>query len=313
MTSRRIVVLYGGSSAEREVSLQSGEAVTNALRSLGHRVEPIDPVRTPVRSIQWDRFDSAFIALHGTYGEDGVVQKELDDLGVRYTGSSSAASALAFDKERAKEAFRLAGVRTPASRTISRDDNSAELRKAADEIGFPLVVKPCCQGSSVGVTIVLEPPALETAIARCFEHDRRGLIESAVLREEWTVGVFNRRCLTPIRVEPARGFYDYEAKYHDERTSYHLAGTETAEDFVNDLQQISQRACEALGTSGVARVDLMVDDDRRPWVLEVNTVPGFTTHSLIPKAATAAGLTLAELCEAALPDLDEWQGNQTGS
>ena len=298
---RAIAVLFGGSSAEREVSIESGNAVAAALRSRGHRVELVDPAVTPVAAVDWNRFDAAFIALHGTYGEDGQVQHELDALGVAYTGSSAAASALAFDKNRAKVAFRSANIPTPDSKLISSNDSSEANALAADRIGYPVVIKPCSQGSSVGVSIVREPGQLAAAIAECFRHDTFGLIERAVLGEEWTVGVIDGQALSPIRIESARDFYDYEAKYNDNRTGYHQADAETAPEQVDALQQVSLRACAALGTSGIARVDLMVDAESKPWVLEVNTVPGFTSHSLIPKAAATAGMSLGELCESVMP------------
>lgn len=306
---RTIAVLFGGSSAEREISIESGNAVAAALTSRGHRVELINPAVTPVAAVDWNRFDTAFIALHGTYGEDGQVQNELDALGVAYTGSSAAASALAFDKNRAKAAFRSARIPTPDSALISSrnlqgnssSNSPAANAQAAARIGYPVVIKPCSQGSSVGVSIVREPGQLTAAISECFRHDTFGLIERAVIGEEWTVGVVDDQALPPIRIEAARDFYDYEAKYNDNRTSYHPADSETNPQQIDDLQQVSRHACAALGTSGIARVDLIVDAESKPWVLEVNTVPGFTTHSLIPKAAATAGISLGELCESVMP------------
>jgi D-alanine-D-alanine ligase len=298
---RAIAVLFGGSSAEREVSIESGNAVAAALKSRGHRVELIDPAVTPVAAVDWNCFDAAFIALHGTYGEDGQVQKELDALGVAYTGSSAAASARAFDKNQAKIAFRSANIPTPDSKLISPGDSFEANAQAAELVGYPIVIKPCSQGSSVGVSIVREPSQLAAAITECFRHDAFGLIERAVVGEEWTVGVIGDRALSPIRIESARDFYDYEAKYNDNRTGYHQVDSDTDPKQVDALQQVSLRACAALETSGIARVDLMLDSESVPWVLEVNTVPGFTSHSLIPKAAATAGMNLGELCEAAIP------------
>lgn len=295
---QRIAVLYGGPSAEREVSLESGRTVANALAERGYAVTLIDPIVTPVANADWRRFDSAFIALHGTYGEDGDVQRELDAMGVPYTGSNAAASAIAFDKWAAKQRFTDAGVPTPAARLVRAPQGVPAM---ANEIGFPLVVKPCSQGSSVGVTVVFEPKRLEEAAEECFRHDNRGLVETAIVGEEWTVGLIDRRCLRPIRITPARGFYDYEAKYRDDRTDYDVADDSAPSKLVAALWALAGAACEAVGTSGIARVDFRVDEAGQPWVLEVNTVPGFTSHSLIPKAAAADGISLGELFESVLP------------
>lgn len=298
-TQQRIAVLYGGTSAERDVSLRSGQTVAAALAERGHAVELIDPAVTPISEVDWNRFDSAFISLHGTYGEDGQVQHELQAIGVPYTGSDAAASAIAFDKWAAKQRFAAVGVATPAARLVRCAD---DVVVAAAEIGYPLVVKPCSQGSSVGVTIVREPGTLEVAAEECFRHDTRGLVETAIVGEEWTVGLIDHRPLIPIRITPARGFYDYEAKYRDDRTGYHIADEETSPTLIAELQDVARRAGESLGTSGIARVDFRVDESNQPWVLEVNTVPGFTSHSLIPKAATAEGIDFGELCESMLPE-----------
>lgn len=296
--SQRIAVLYGGPSAERDVSLESGETVARALRGRGHEVELIDPLNTPVAEVDWTGFDCAFIALHGTYGEDGTVQRELDVLGVPYTGSGVEASIAAFHKWAAKQRFRGAGVPTPVAQLVA---DTSGVHTAAGEIGYPLVVKPCSQGSSVGVSIVLKSEDLAAAAEECFRHDTQALVETAIVGEEWTVGLIGQHCLPPIRITPACGFYDYKAKYQDDRTDYHVAGMETPTAFVDELQTLARRACDSLGTTGIARVDFRVDESEQPWVLEVNTVPGFTSHSLIPKAAAAVGMSLGELFESVLP------------
>lgn len=298
---QRVAVLYGGSSAEREVSLESGQAVAAALAARGHLVALIDPVTRPVSHVDWSRFDSAFIALHGTYGEDGTVQSELDRLGVSYTGSDAATSALAFDKLQTKRRVHAAGVRTPAYVEIDHRQAGSTIEILADQLGYPLVVKPNAQGSSVGVTIVHSRDQLADAVPQCFAHGTRGLLETAVVGEEWTVGLVDQRCLPPIRITSARTFYDYQAKYEDNRTDYHVSDPDSSVPLVKNLQQLAQRACLAVGTSGIARVDFRLCVSGEPWFLEVNTVPGFTSHSLIPKAAAAEGIDLGELCERVLP------------
>lgn len=301
---RRVAVLYGGTSAERDVSLQSGEAVHAALVSRGHTAELLDVGRTPVDAIAWTEFDCAYIALHGTYGEDGGVQRDLDALGVPYTGSDVRASALAFDKWKAKAAFMAADVATPPAVLIesgSRHSLSSQVGTAARRIGYPMAVKPNAQGSSVGVTIVPSEIRIRAAVDQALRYDSRVLIERAIPGEEWTVGLIDRCPLPAIRIEAARLFYDYEAKYLAEDTRYHTADASEQPEFVARLQSTALRACESLSTSGIARVDIRVDECGQPWVLEVNTIPGMTSHSLIPMAAAAAGLSFAELCHRALP------------
>ena len=297
--SHRIAVLFGGSSAEREVSLESGQTVANALRQHGFFADLIDPADTPVKSVDWPAYRCAFVALHGTYGEDGTVQRELDLCGVRYTGSSALASAIAFDKPRAKEVFRKNGLPTPDAATVSRQDSNEVRLNAVARIGVPLVVKPASQGSSVGVTIVVDAADASSAFERCFQYDDVALVERFVRGEEWTVGVIDDRPLPPIRIESAREFYDYEAKYTDDRTGFFVQSEPS--DSGQRLQEISVRACKAIGTAGIARVDLMVDESGAPWILEVNTIPGFTSHSLIPKAASAVGMGLGEMFASVLP------------
>lgn len=295
-----IAILYGGDSAEREVSLESGMAVADALARLGHDTTLIDTRDVPVNCIDWSGFDTAFIALHGTYGEDGGVQADLARLRVPYTGSGIEASRCAFDKLATKAKFAKTGIPTPAYEPIDADEPIEAVCAKAEAIGYPLVIKPARQGSSVGVSIVAEPGQLAAAVELCFQHDTKGLIEKAIIGEEWTVGMINYRCLHPIRIESATEFYDYAAKYQDNRTQYHIANVQTDYKLIDRLQDISRDACANVETSGVARVDFRVDESGQPWVLEINTVPGFTSHSLVPKAAKASGISFPELCRMAL-------------
>lgn len=292
----RIAVLCGGTSAEREISLQSGTAVANALRQRGHRATVIDPQQTDVRSFCFSPFDVVFIALHGTFGEDGDVQRLLERGGIPFTGSGSGASRLAFHKSAAKERFVQFHVPTPPAALVHETLTPDRLAGRAQTIGFPLVVKPDAQGSSLGVSLVQNPAELSSALQQCFSYHPFGLLEGYVSGTEWTVAVFDETVFPPLRIEPKSRFFDYRAKYEDDRTGYG-----TAENMASPLQTAltttARRACRALGTRGAARVDLIVDEGGRPWVLEVNTIPGMTDHSLLPQAAAAAGVPFPELCE----------------
>ncbi|MFK7821788.1 MAG: D-alanine--D-alanine ligase [Planctomycetaceae bacterium] len=305
--SRRVAVLFGGSSPERTVSLESGQAVAAALTDRGHSAVLIDPSTQSVAEVDWDQFDSAFIALHGTYGEDGQVQQQLDSLRVPYTGSSAEASAVTFDKARAKDRFRRDKLTTPKSTLVSSSNDTRTLLEAINKTELPAVVKPTRQGSSVGVTIVRRADEIEPALDHAFQFGSEVLIEDFIAGEEWTVGVINREPLAPIRIDSARAFYDYEAKYADDRTQFHVADSSDDVVFIESLQDVAVQAAKSLSTSGIARVDLMVDKQRRPWLLEVNTIPGFTSHSLIPIAAEAAGISLGELFESVLPPVPSSQ------
>ncbi len=291
----RIAVLAGGESAERKISLQSGSACAAALEAGGHSVVTVDPAIENLDRFDWSQIDVAFLALHGTFGEDGGVQQILERRGVAFTGSGSEASRLAFSKSAAKERFVLEGVPTPGSLVIHETDSLEEIATRADELGYPLVVKPDAQGSSIGVTLVRSPEDLNDAVSQCFYFDAYGLLESAVEGEEWTLAVIDDQPLPLIRIGTNNSFFDYEAKYEDDATRY---------EFVDDLDPIVRdrltetglAACRSLGTSGVARVDLILDKAGQPTVLELNTIPGMTDHSLVPKAAARIGLSMTALC-----------------
>lgn len=238
----------------------------------------------------------AFIALHGAYGEDGQVQQELESLGVPYTGSGPEASRLAFSKSAAKERFALHQIPTPPYVLIHATDTPERLTQQAAAIGYPLVVKPDAQGSSLGVSIVRTAAELPAALAECFRFEAFGLLESYVVGTEWTVGLVDEETLPLIRIGTKRGFFDYRAKYDDDETRYEL-DYDVSADVVRRIESAAQAACTALGTCGLARVDVMLDRFQRPWVLEVNTVPGMTDHSLVPKAAARRGLSFPQLCD----------------
>ncbi len=297
--SLRVVVLSGGDSAEREISLQSGAAVTAALKDRGQWVLSVDPVETPLESVDWPRYDAAFIALHGQFGEDGTVQTLLTAWGVPFTGSDASASRMAFSKSASKERFIACGIPTPEYRLVHFSDSRRHLQQVADELRDPLVMKPDASGSSLGVTFVKGAEQLAQAAEECFRHGPFALLEREIIGSEWTLGLFDQQRLPLIRIEPQQAFYDYTAKYQDDGTGYCLDTGRPASE-LQRIEEAGAAAARSLGTQGIARVDLRVDDDGQPWVLEVNTVPGFTDHSLVPKAAARHGWSFGELCERAV-------------
>jgi D-alanine-D-alanine ligase len=309
----RITVLAGGNSDEREVSLASGAAVATALRERGHRVDRIDPSRVSILDLEWSTCDCVFLALHGRWGEDGQVQSVLERIGVPYTGSGPAASRTAFDKSAAKERFRLAGVPTPPAFTIHETDPRQRLVGLAEQIGFPCVVKPNASGSSIGVTLVRSRSELDAAIIACFAVDDWGLIEQFVAGDEWTVPLFDAGAMPAIRIHPKQTFFDYHAKYHDDATGYDLDHEGVPAAVVERLTASAVAAAGCIGTRGISRVDLMVDTRGQPWVLEVNTIPGFTDHSLTPKSASRMGIGFGELCEQAVLAARQWAARRVAA
>lgn len=292
----RIAVLAGGKSRERNISLESGDAVAKGLSERGHIVTRIDPAQIELTTLDWAGYDVAFLALHGTFGEDGHVQQILEDAGIPFTGSDSTASRLAFSKSAAKERFVQHGVTTPPYVLMHEKDNAARIQQQAAAIGYPLAVKPDAQGSSLGVTIVGSPEELPQALARCFHFDPFGLLEAGIEGTEWTLGMLDDVDLPLIQIETGRGFFDYQAKYEDDNTQY-LFEFAFPTSVVKGIESAGRRAYDALGCRGLARVDIRVDKFGQPWVLEVNTIPGMTSHSLVPKAASRIGLSLGALCE----------------
>jgi D-alanine-D-alanine ligase len=292
----RIALLAGGDSDERVISLQSGSAVQAALASRGHVVVPIDPADVDLESLDWHQFDIAFLALHGRFGEDGQVQVILDRLGIPYTGSDANASRLAFSKSAAKERLSQFGVPTPPYVLIHYADDAERIRRMVAQVDYPLVVKPDSQGSSLGVTIVRREEDLAAALTHCFHYDSFGIVEQFIAGTEWTVGILDDLVLPPIQIATSREFFDYHAKYEDDATEYHFE-TPTPRALLTQIKETSADACRALQTRGLARVDLRIDEHQQPWVLEINTIPGLTDHSLVPKAAAKVGIDFAEFCE----------------
>jgi D-alanine-D-alanine ligase len=288
----RVTVLCGGPSAERAVSLDSGQAVAEALRRRGHRVFTADVGPDNLGALD-EPADVVFPALHGPFGEDGTLQRIMAARGIRFVGADADASALAMDKVAAKTAVSAAGIATPPfelwdQATLARGDSPAIL--------LPVIVKPVDQGSSVATTIVREPAAFRGAVEKSVQAYGRALVERFIVGDELTVGILGTEALPPIVVRPKRLFYDYEAKYHDDATEY-LFDAGYPADVLERARSLSLRVFELLGCRHLARVDWMVDREQYLWFLEINTLPGFTNHSLVPKAAQHIGVSFDELVE----------------
>ncbi len=302
MKNKRIAVVMGGPSAEREVSLNTGRGILAALQEKGYDAVGID--LEPRRFIEQLRETGAqvvFNAIHGKYGEDGLLQGALELLGIPYTGSGVLASAIAMDKGISKCLFLQAGISTPKSRIYTAADANARplAPEIAAEFGLPLVVKPATQGSSIGVTIVEAAGALAAALDTAFGYGDHVLIEEFIKGKELTVtilGTDSPRALPVIEIAPRSGRYDYTSKYTKGATEY-LCPAPLDDALTQAVQREALAAFTALGCRGVGRVDLMMDAAGNPYVLEVNTIPGMTATSLVPKAAAAAGLSFADLCE----------------
>jgi D-alanine-D-alanine ligase len=292
----KVAVLMGGWSAERAVSLVSGQAVLKALQARGVDAHGIDADREISRVLAKGGFDRVFIALHGRGGEDGVIQGALEILGLPYTGSGVMASALSMDKVRTKMLWSAAGVPTPHWRVVS---SAAELSEAADVLGFPLVVKPAHEGSSIGVTVVRRASELDAAFEEAYRRDGVVLAEEFVEGQELTAAILDDRALPLVRIEAPQGRYDYANKYFTDDVKYHCpAGIESAKEA--EILQMAQRAFEVLGCTAWGRSDLILRADGRFAFLEMNTAPGMTGHSLVPMAARAVGIGFEELVLAIL-------------
>jgi D-alanine-D-alanine ligase len=288
----RVAVLLGGASAEREVSLKSGAAVLEALLHRGVDAHGVDPRDTALNELLKRGYHRVWNALHGPGGEDGTLQGALEMLGIPYTGSGVLGSALGMDKLRTKRLAAAVGVQTPESFVLR---NAADCTLALEQLGLPLIVKPATQGSSVGMSKVSEAAQLLPAYEAAAAVDEVVFAERWVSGAEYTVAVLHRRVLPAIRIQTPRSFYDYEAKYLRNDTQYHCpAGLSAAAEA--HLASLALAAFDAVGASGWGRVDFMADASGRPLLLELNTVPGMTDHSLVPMAARAAGISFDELC-----------------
>ncbi len=288
----RVAVLYGGDSAEREVSLSSGRAVLEALTTAGVAVSGIDTRTDFIAQLTAGNFDRAFIILHGRGGEDGTVQGLLESLAIPYTGSDVLGSALTMDKHRCKLLWRALGIPTPDFVLVREE---AELENAVRTVGFPAFVKPVHEGSSIGMTPVLNAEELHSAWFVARQYDSEVLVERRIDGPEYTVGLLADQILPVIRLEAARSFYDYEAKYADEtQTRYHCPSGLDAQAEAH-LGELCQRAFRAVGGSSWGRVDVLCDATGQPYLIDANTAPGMTAHSLVPMAARQAGLDFQAL------------------
>jgi D-alanine-D-alanine ligase len=288
----KVAVLFGGSSTEREVSLVTGRAVLAALQRRGVDATGVDPRDEPLAALVERGFDRVWIALHGPGGEDGTVQGALEVLGLPYTGSGVLGSALGMDKLRTKRLAAALGVMT-AECVVLR--SLADCATALERLGLPLIVKPATQGSSVGMSKVSTAAEMEGAYRAAAAVDDVVFAEQWITGSEYTVAVLHRRVLPAIRIEAANAFYDYEAKYHRNDTRYHCPAGLSAPAEAH-LASLALAAFDAVGAEGWGRVDFMADQTGRPLLLELNTVPGMTDHSLVPMAARAAGIDFEELC-----------------
>lgn len=298
MKARRIGVVMGGTSAEREVSLSTGSAVAKALASAGRNVVEIElgPGIDTVGALRAARVDVAFLALHGRLGEDGCIQGLLEILEIPYTGSSVLASALAMDKLKSKELFRLHNVPTPPYYVFD-SDSLADVEEVHGSFGFPVVVKPRREGSSFGIAKADSAASLARAVADARRYDRSVLVERFIAGKEISVGILDGRVLGAIEIAPKSGMYDHHAKYTPGMTEYFMPARLPATRYRGVLN-VAERAARALDTAGAVRVDLLVTEGQNEYVLEVNTLPGMTPTSLLPKIAAEAGYSFADLCEA---------------
>ena len=287
----KVAVLMGGPSAEREVSLKSGNAVLAALKRQGVDAHGIDADKSTLRELEQGNFDRAFIALHGRWGEDGVIQGALEMLDIPYTGSGVLGSALAMDKLRSKFLWSASGIPTPEYVVL---DSVTDLDKVAATLGLPVFVKPVREGSSLGISKVKTANALKTAREMAAKYDDKVLAERFIDGAELTCAILGDSALPIIKIETDREFYDYEAKYILDSTRY-FCPCGLPGDQEREIQDLARRAFEALGCSGWGRVDFMLDKAGHAYALEVNTVPGMTDHSLLPKAARQAGMDFDEL------------------
>jgi D-alanine-D-alanine ligase len=294
----RVAVLFGGKSAERAVSLNTGEQVQLALQGLGFDVTPIDTGREGfiTQLIEADA-DVAFICLHGRFGEDGTVQGLCELLGLRYVGSGVLASALALEKVKSKQFFSLAGLPTPDFAVVYRGQ-PYDLDAIVSAVGEKSVVKPANEGSSVGMTIVHRAGELAEAIERAFGYDREVLVERFVEGPEVTIAVIGNDdvvALPTLEIVPEHEFYDYDSKYVPGMSS-HIIPARVSEEARTECQRLAISAHNVLGCRGMSRADTIVDAEGRVWLLEVNTIPGMTSTSLVPDAARAAGIEFPQLC-----------------
>jgi D-alanine-D-alanine ligase len=287
----KVAVLFGGKSAEREVSLKSGAAVLAALCRAGVDAHAFDPASNDLHELKEQGYDRVFIALHGRYGEDGTVQGALELMGIPYTGSGVMASALGMDKWRSKRVWSAAGLSIPKYQMLTAGFDAAEVVR---ELGLPLFVKPACEGSSVGISKVKTEAGLAAAYAEAVQHDSLVIAESFIGGGEYTAAILGDTALPVIQIIPANEFYDFDAKYLSDDTRY-LCPCGLSTEKEAEMQRLAKQAFALIGGQGWGRIDFLMSTDGKPYVLEANTSPGMTDHSLVPMAARNAGISFEQL------------------
>ncbi len=291
-----VAVLYGGISAERNISLETGSNVAKALQHLGYRVSLIDVDEGFVSSVPEIECDIVFIALHGKFGEDGRLQEILEKRGIPFTGSSSLASKRGMDKVESRRLFERAGLRVAAGFVVKSGESS---KVNSNALEYPLVVKPSREGSTLGISVAHNPVEFEEALSNAFLHDDVVLVEKFIKGREFTVGIIDNMALPVIEIKPKHEIFDFKCKYGDNLVEFSFDHG-LNERKISTLVQCARDAYNVLECSGIARVDIILGQDDIPYVLEVNTVPGMTDHSLVPLAASKLGIKLPQLCEMAI-------------
>ena len=287
----KVAVLLGGRSAEREISLQSGQAVLDALRRSGVDAHPFDPAEQALEELLRQGFNRAFIVLHGRFGEDGTIQGALELMGLPYTGSGVMASALAMDKWRTKLIWQAAGIHSPRYALLQVDSNFEEI---AEKLGLPLIVKPAREGSTIGLSKVQRSQDLAEAYRLAAQHDALVLAEEFITGKELTVAILGETPLPLVRIEVAGELYDYEAKYFSNDTKY-FCPSGLPDELEAAIQDQALQAYQVLGCEGWGRIDLILSEAGQFYFLEANTSPGMTSHSLVPMAAKKAGISFEDL------------------
>lgn len=291
LKGKKIGVLMGGLSNERDVSLKTGSAILASLERLGMIAVGIDAGRDVCVKLGEEKVDIAFIALHGRYGEDGCVQGALEMMGIPYTASGVAASAMAMNKRLTKLVCQSAGVRTPAWRDLKR---GASIEKAIEGLKAPVVVKPASGGSSIGVSVCMTDEEIAPAVEKAFKEDREVIAEDFIEGPLITVGILGDMTFPPVEIEPSNGFYDYSSKYTPGSTTYHIPARLPGMT-LDEACGMTMKIHSELGCKGATRSELIVDKDGLPWFLELNTIPGMTQTSLLPKAAASLGMSFDDL------------------
>ena len=294
LKSKKILVVMGGPSKESAISLKSGRTVLNALRRIGLTAEGLEasdnnPSAFFEKKLKELKPDICFLALHGAFGEDGEAQKILEELGISYTGSGPAASLRAFNKILTKEILVKNNIPTPAYYSLKRG------APFTNRLKLPVVIKPACQGSTIGISVVRKEDEIAKALSEAFSYGHEVLVETYIPGREMTVGILGDKALPVVEIKSTRFIFDYEAKYHDPETKY-IVPAELSPEVAAELKALARRVHKALGLKDFSRVDLILGEDGRPYILEANTIPGLSERSLFPKACQAAGLSFEKMC-----------------